>query len=110
MQSFDMSVFEQKTWEFTLNDKEKTKLHLLKPNMGFLIELERFIKVKNSKQSNLERITALTEDIVLKILNNNLENKEIDIDFIKKIDFDLQILIINLYFQFVEEVMANPNS
>lgn len=104
----DLSVYEQKSWEVKLLDGRI--IHVLKPDILMLIEIERFEKAKNSKTNKLENISKSLVSMTQRILNENEEGISLTIADIKKLGFQLQLAVINGYQTFIREVMDNPNS
>ena len=86
-------------------------LNIIKPAIDFLVELEGFFQIQNSKSKkvDIKQIATLTEEMATKILNNNKEGISIEQNYVRRLGFDLQLLIIREYIKFTRELMANPN-
>ena len=103
----DLTTLKKKTLELTLLDK--TIVEIKKPSKEFLIELENF----KEETANLTLVKSfdLMEEMTLKILNNNAAGKVYDKNYLEdtKIDYSVQMIIFNTYFEFVQDALYNPN-
>ena len=104
----DLIVINEKVMPITLLDG--TAIHVKKPSRLFLNEIEAF-KQRDHKTLRFEDIEAQTEEITLKILNNNTEGRVFDSIYLNKegIDYIIQTQIFKAYFEFIFELMTNPN-
>ena len=104
---FDLGSLKNKTLDLTLLDKQV--ISIKKPGKVFLVELEDY-KLKTLSMG-IGEVFDLLEEIVLKILNNNTEGKVFDVKYLEetKLDYTVQSVIFNKYFEFVQDALYNPN-
>lgn len=104
----DLRVINEKVMPITLLDG--TTINVKKPSRLFLNEIEAF-QQRDNKGLNFQEIEAKTEEIALKILNNNTEGKVFDSLYLNQegIDYIIQTQIFKAYFEFIFELMTNPN-
>lgn len=87
-------------------------LNVMKPPIDFLVELETFLQSmanKDKKKVDVKQVAIITEEMATIILNNNKEGIQIEQSYVRQLGYDIQIIIIKQYAEFVRELMANPN-
>lgn len=108
MKTLDLNIIKNKTMAINLLDG--TIVNIKKPSKVFLNEIEEYrgISVKGVK---FGEVSGKTEEIVLKILNNNTDCRTFDSKYLdeQEIDYIIQTQIFKCYFDFVFELMTNPN-
>lgn len=104
----DLSILKEKTFELKL--KNGNILQIKKPNKLLLNNLYGFA-MKIDYLTDIGEIQKETDAIILSILNNNKENITLEVEELEVLGIDLSIetLIFKHYFEFVKEVMSNPN-
>lgn len=104
----DLGILVAKVMPIALLDG--TKVNIKKPSKLFLKEIEDF-RTNTSKKLSFKEIEAKSEEITLKILNNNTEGRVFDSSYLEEqeIDYIIQTQIFKAYFDFIFELMTNPN-
>ena len=104
----DLRVINEKVMPITLLDG--TTINVKKPSRLFINEIEAF-KQQDHRGIKFEDIEAKTEEMTLKILNNNTDGRIFDGIYLNKegIDYIIQTQIFKAYFEFIFELMTNPN-
>lgn len=114
MKSLNLSTYIPTFWDVTLPDG--TVVNLKKPTQKMILEIAASQKKaadinKNPTAYSVEQAMEISDDLVLKILNNNKENKTFKKDYIEK-NFTNEMItaLFNGYIEFVAEVNSDPNS
>ncbi|UVX70647.1 MAG: hypothetical protein [Bacteriophage sp.] len=106
----DLSVFKEKTFELKLFDGEV--LNLKRPSHRQVINMmayEQTFKNKNNHK-NVEKMVSTFSQMILDILNNNVEGKTFDQDYVEEyFDFNLGMTLVQAYMEFVQEINSDPN-
>lgn len=106
----DLSVFKEKTFELKLFDGEV--LNLKRPSHRMVIEMmgyeQTFKDKKNHK--NVDKMVNTFSQMLLDILNSNTQGRVFDLEFVEEnFDFNLGMLVVESYMEFVQEINSNPN-
>lgn len=96
---FDFTNGNQRTLKIKVN--EKKILLLLPPTLKLLEELEDY-EAENAKVSDIK-------EFVLKILRNNKGKRQVDIQDINDYSMDQLKGFIDIYSEFVTEIVKDPN-
>lgn len=106
----DLSVFKEKTFELKLFDGEV--LNLKRPSHRQVINMmgyEQTFKNKNNHK-NVDKMVNTFSQMILDILNNNVEGKVFDQDYVEEyFDFNLGMTLVQAYMEFVQEINSDPN-
>lgn len=104
----DLGVLKAKVLPIALLDG--TTVNVKKPSKLFLNEIEEF-RTGEKKNLTFKDVEAKSEEMALKILNNNTEGRAFDSAYLDEweIDYIMQTQIFKAYFEFVYELMTNPN-
>jgi len=110
----DLSVFQREYWEVKLFDG--SIIHISKPSQRLVIDMmavqQTFADLNtNPDKYTVEDILKEFNDILMKILNNNKEEKKFTIKYIEQ-NFDLEIgnVFISEYMEFVNQIQNRKNS
>lgn len=104
----DLKQFKKKTMEVALLDE--TTVHLKKPTQRLIIDLMDMEETVKENQNNPKVILELYNDILIKILNNNDDNREFDLTYINQyFDLDIINVLITEYMKFVNEIQSEKN-
>lgn len=113
MKALDLTAFNNVLWDITLLDG--TVLHIEKPKQKLILEIADMQKKAMDIEAHPDNYTpeqalALSNDLVLKILNSNIEKKVFKKDYIEKnLNFAMIQAIIKGYMSFVQDVNSDPN-
>lgn len=104
----DLGVLKAKVLPIALLDG--TTVNIKKPSKLFLNEIEEF-RTKDNNALTFKDVVAKAEEMTLKILNNNTEGRVFDSVYLEEqeIDYIIQTQIFKTYFDFIFELMTNPN-
>lgn len=106
----DLTAFKKDYFEVKLPDGET--INIGKPSQGLIIDMMAMEqKIKEIDTENTSDLMAIFNDVILKIINNNREEKKFTGKFIEdNFDFEIGQIFLNAYMEFVQEVGSNPNS
>ena len=103
----DLTVFQEETFEVRLNKDEV--LHIKKPSQRLVIDLMNYEKEFNNKKDPKKVVSSFVS-LIVKILNNNTEGKVFNNEFVEnQFSFEIGVLCIKSYVDFVSEVNSDPN-
>lgn len=107
MAMLDLQAFKQKTFEVRLMDG--TEIKLLKPSQRMVIDImayeEEMKNIKNPK-GVIDSFISLIADI----LNNNTEGRKFTKSYVdKNFSYEVAMVFIQAYMEFVQEVNSDPN-
>lgn len=104
----DLNILKAKVLPITLLDG--TTVNIKKPSKLFLNEIEDF-RTQENKGLTFKDVAVKAEEMTLKILNNNGEGRIFDSVYLEEqeIDYIIQTQIFKSYFDFIFELMTNPN-
>lgn len=107
MAILDLQSFQQKTHEVRLFDGEVIKL--CKPSQKLVIDIMAYEeKVKDT--SNVKQVLDAFVSLLVDILNNNLEGRKFTRGYVEKyFSFDIGMVFLQSYIEFIQEVNADPN-
>lgn len=103
----DLTVFQEETFEVRLSEEET--LHVKKPSQRLVIDLMNYEKEFNNKKDP-KKIVASFTSLIAKILSNNTEGKVFTQEYVEnKFSFEIGVVFIKSYVDFVSEVNSDPN-
>jgi len=101
----DLTAFQRDYFEVKLPNGEI--INIGKPSQGLIIDM---MAMEQKINEGADNILELFNDIIIKIINNNKENKKFTAKFVKEnFDFELGQIFLNAYMEFVQEIQSNPN-
>lgn len=105
----DFRKVNKKLFNVTLVDDSVLLIKMpTKQVFEYLIELE--INLKEFNKNNAEQVNRIYE-LTAEIMSNNIQNKEIDQAYLKKIKFDIEDItyLFNEYLNFALGIANDPN-
>lgn len=100
----DLSVYQEETFDITFPDGEIVKVR--KPTQAVVIEMMR---LSHQNQAYQEEIIEGMVDLCAVILNNNIDGKKYEKDFIvTTLDFIMIAAIVKGYTDWTKELQSNP--
>lgn len=104
----DFNTIKKQYFEITLNDKEKTKLHLLTPTKRQMSELGDALSMVGDELT-FENVTTLYE-IVAKIMSRNKELHTVTGEQLSDLlDYEDLTFFINKYAEFISALVNEKN-
>lgn len=104
---FDLSVLKEKSFELKLFNGEV--IHIKRPSQKMVIDMMGYEDDFKSEKDSKKKIASLTA-MVIDILNNNIEQQKFNKAYVESnFDFNLALLLIQNYMEFVAELNSNPN-
>lgn len=107
MAMLDLQAFQQKTYEVRLFDGEVIKL--TKPSQKLVIDILAY-EEKMKDKSNVRNILDSFVSLIVDILNTNLEGRKFNRAYVEKFfSFELGMVFIEGYINFVQDINSDPN-
>lgn len=103
----DLSVFQEETFEVKLS--EETTININKPSQRLVLDLMEYEKHFSNKKDPKKVVDSFVE-LIVKILNNNKEGLKFTREYVEnKFSFEIGVVFIKSYIDFVSEVNSDPN-
>lgn len=101
----DLTAFKRQYFDVTLPDG--TEIQIGKPTQSLIIDL---MAMEQQINEDAGEMIELFNDVILKILNNNKEQKKYTAKYVQQqFDFEVGQIFIMAYMEFVQEIQSNPN-
>lgn len=100
----DLNVFSEETLNIRMPDGEVLKIK--KPTTDMYIKFEKFQNLGTQDKED-EEVIKILDDMCIKILNNNIQNKIIS--DVKDLNFKMKIAIVKSYGDFVVKITNQKN-
>ena len=103
----DLQAFQQRTYEVKLFDGEIIKL--TKPSQKLVIDIIAY-EEKMKDKSNIRNILDSFVSLIVDILNTNLEGRKFTRAYVEKyFSFELGMVFLEGYINFVQDINSDPN-
>jgi hypothetical protein len=113
----DLSIYEEETLDITT--PKKNILHVKKPTEELAIKIlsyqskaQEIQNKENANKEDLEELIKLLKNVTGEILSYNTDGIDVDEKYMKEnnIRYNLQMVILNNYTSWMNEVASDPNS